>query len=74
VRYVHRRPDDTALREVLRGAAETHRRFGYRRLHVILRRDGHVLKRKRTQRLCREEGPSLRRRRSRTRAIRTRAM
>ena len=27
VRYVHRRPYDTALREVLRGAAETQRRF-----------------------------------------------
>ena len=51
VRYRHRRPDDRELREVLRGAAETHRRFGYRRLHVILRRDGHVLNRKRTQRL-----------------------
>jgi hypothetical protein len=29
VRYRHRRPDDRELREVLRGAAETHRRFGY---------------------------------------------
>ena len=46
VRYRHRRPDDAALRDVLRAAAETHRRFGYRRLHVILRRDGHVLNRK----------------------------
>jgi putative transposase len=73
VRYRHRRPDDAALREVLRGAAETHRRFGYRRLHVILRRDGHVLNRKRTQRLYREEGLSVRRRRSRKRAIGTRA-
>ena len=35
VRYRHRRPDDAALRDVLRAAAETHRRFGYRRLHVI---------------------------------------
>ena len=61
------------MREVLRGAAETHRRFGYRRLHVILRRDGHVLNRKRTQRLYREEGLSVRRRRSRKRAIGTRA-
>lgn len=50
-----------------------HRRFGYRRLHVILRRDGHVLNRKRTQRLYREEGLSVRRRRSRKRAIGTRA-
>lgn len=71
VRY--RRPDDRELREVLRGAAETHRRFGYRRLHVILRRDGHVLNHKRTQRLYREEGLSVRRRRSRKRAIGTRA-
>lgn len=73
VRYRHRRPDDRELREVLREAAETHRRFGYRRLHVILRRDGHVLNRKRTQRLYREEGLSVRRRRSRKRAIGTRA-
>ena len=73
VRYRHRRPDDRELREVLRGAAETHRRFGYRRLHVLLRRDGHVLNRKRTQRLYREEGLSVRRRRSRKRAIGTRA-
>ncbi len=73
MRYRHRRPDDRELREVLRGAAETHRRFGYRRLHVILRRDGHVLNRKRTQRLYREEGLSVRRRRSRKRAIGTRA-
>lgn len=73
VRYRHRRPDDRELREVLLGAAETHRRFGYRRLHVILRWDGHVLNRKRTQRLYREEGLSVRRRRSRKRAIGTRA-
>ncbi|MGE4374014.1 MAG: IS3 family transposase [Xanthobacter sp.] len=73
VRYRHRRPDDRELREVLRRAAETHRRFGYRRLHVILRRDGHVLNRNRTQRLYREEGLSVRRRRSRKRAIGTRA-
>jgi putative transposase len=66
VRYVQRRPDDSALREVLRGAAETHRQFGYRRLHVILRREGHVLNRKRTQQLYREEGLSVRRRMSRS--------
>lgn len=73
VRYRHRRPDDAELRAALRQTAETHRRFGYRRLHVILRRDGHVQNRKRTQRLYREEGLSVRRRRSRKRAIGTRA-
>ena len=68
VRYRHRRPDDRELR----GAAGTHRRFGYRRLHVILHRESHVLNRKRTQRLYREEGLSVRCRRSRKRAIGTR--
>lgn len=73
VRYRRRRPDDTELREELRKAAEKHRRFGYRRLHVILRRDGHVINRKRTQRLYREEGLAVRRRRGRKRAFGTRA-
>lgn len=73
VRYRHRRPDDRELREELRKTAETHRRFGYRRLHVILRRDGLVLNRKRTQRLYCEEGLAVRRRRSRKRALGTRA-
>ncbi len=73
VRYQRRRPDDTELRETLHEAARRHRRFGYRRLHVILRRDGHVLNRKRTQRIYREEGLMVRRRRSRKRALGTRA-
>ncbi|PPB79359.1 putative transposase [Albidovulum inexpectatum] len=73
VRYRRRRPDDTELREELRKAAEKHRRFGYRRLHVILRRDGHVTNRKRTQRLYREEGLAVRRRRGRKCALGTRA-
>lgn len=73
VRYRHRRPDDAELREELRKAAEKHRRFGHRRLHVILRRDGHVTNRKRTRRLYREEGLAVRRRRGRKRALGTRA-
>lgn len=73
VPYRHRRPDDCQLREVLRRAAEAHRRFGHRRLYIILRREGHVLNRKRTQRLYNGEGLAVRRRRSRKRAIGTRA-
>lgn len=73
VRQRRRRPDDRERREGLRGAAETHRRFGDRRLHVLLRRDGPVPNRRRTQRLSREEGLSVRRRRSRKCAIGTRA-
>jgi len=53
-------------------AAERHR-FGYRRLHVLLRREGLVRNRKRTQRLYGEEGLTVRRRRGRKRATGARA-
>ena len=42
VRYRSRRTDDMALRERLRALARERRRFGYRRLHVLLRREGFV--------------------------------
>ena len=40
VRYRSRRPDDAALRARLRELADLRRRFGYRRLHVLLRGEG----------------------------------
>jgi putative transposase len=73
VRYRSRRPDGGALRSRMRELAAERRRFGYRRLHVLLRREGLVLNRKRTQRLYREEGLMVRRRRGRKRATGTRA-
>ena len=73
VRYRSRRPDDAALRRRMRELAAERRRFGYRRLHVLLRREGLVVNRKRTQRLYREEGLMVRRRRGRKRALGTRA-
>jgi transposase InsO family protein len=73
VRYRSRRPDDAALRSRIRELAAERRRFGYRRLHVLLRREGLVLNRKKTQRLYREEGLMVQRRRGRKRAIGTRA-
>jgi putative transposase len=39
-RYRSTRDDDTALREKLRWLANQCRRFGYRRLHILLRREG----------------------------------
>ena len=56
IRYRGRRPDDHDLRERLRALASERRRFGYRRLHVLLRREGHVVNRKKSPRLYREEG------------------
>jgi putative transposase len=73
VRYRSTRPDDVALRERLKALAQERRRFGYRRLHVLLRREGHVVNHKRLFRLYREEGLMVRRRGGRKRAVGTRA-
>ena len=73
VRYQGVRPDDGALRERLKALAQERRRFGYRRLHVLLRREGHAVNRKRVQRLYREERLTVRRRGGRKRAIGTQA-
>jgi putative transposase len=51
IRYQLSRDDDGPLREKLRELAHQRRRFGYRRLHVLLRRDGIMINRKKTQ-LC----------------------
>ena len=69
VRYRHRRCDDDALRERLKALAEERRRFGYRRLWVLLRREGHTVNRKRVYRLYKEERLMVRRRGGRKRAI-----
>ena len=72
VRYGATRPDDAVLRDRLKALANERRRFGYRRLHVLLRREGHVVNRKRVQRIYREEKLTVRRRGGRKRAIGTR--
>ena len=63
VRYRPRRSGDQELRERLRDLAGERRRFGYRRLHVLLRREGHEVNHKRVYRLYREEGLTVRKRR-----------
>jgi putative transposase len=69
VRYRARRPDDAGLRARLRALAAERRRFGYRRLHVLLRREGHLVNKKRVQRIYREEKLMVRRRGGRKRAL-----
>ncbi len=44
------------LRARLRQLAKDNPRYGYRRLHALLTREGHVVNHKRVQRLCRDEG------------------
>src|SRR5215831_1782285 len=72
VRYRSRRPDDPALRERLRALAHERRRFGYRRLHIFLKREGFVVNHKRLFRIYREERLTVRKRGGRKRALGTR--
>jgi putative transposase len=73
MRYQATRTDDAALRERMRAIAHERRRFGYRRLHVLLKREGFLVNHKRLFRLYREERLAVRRRGGRKRAIGTRA-
>lgn len=73
VRYRSRRPPDAELRARLRELANERRRFGYRRLFILLRREGEASGVNRIYRLYREEGLLVRKRRARRKAIGTRA-
>ena len=59
-RYERRR-DDSALRQQLMELAQEKPRFGYRRLHVLLRRRGECVNHKRVQRVYRAAGLCVRR-------------
>ena len=73
IRYRTSRPDDAALRARLRELAAIRRRFGYRRLLVLLRREGIQMNHKKLRRLYAEERLQVKRRGGRKRALGTRA-
>ncbi len=73
VRYQAQRAPDTVLRGRLRELANERRRFGYRRLFVLLRREGEPSGINRIYRLYREEGLTERKRKARRKAVGTRA-
>lgn len=56
------RAGEAALRQRLRELAAERPRFGYRRLHALLRREGVIVNHKRIERLYREEDLAVRRR------------
>ena len=72
-RYASTRPDDGELRARLRELASQRRRFGYRRLGLLLAREGIRINRKKLYRLYREERLAVRKRGGRKRALGTRA-
>ena len=67
MRYQTTRADDAGLRQRLRAIAQERRRFGYRRLHVLLKRKGYLIIHKKLFRLYREEKLAVRRRGGRKR-------
>ena len=66
-RYQAKPKNDNEIRSRLRELAEQRRKFGAPRLHTMLRREGHLINHKRTERIYKEEGLSLRRKKSRKR-------
>jgi putative transposase len=72
IRYRSHRPPDVELRTRLRDLANQRRRFGYRRLFILLREQGEPSGINRIYRLYREEGLTVRKRKARRRAIGTR--
>jgi putative transposase len=63
---------DQELRERIRQLAHQRRRFGCPRIHLLLRREGLVINHKRTERIYRDEGLSLRKRKRKKMAAQTR--
>lgn len=69
VRYISVRSDDTNALAAMKAVAGERRRFGYRRIHVLLERQGIAMNLKRLRRLYREERLQVRRRGGRKRAL-----
>lgn len=65
--YAPVKPDDQQIRDRLKELASSHRRYGYLRIHYLLRKEGLVVNAKRTYRLYREEKLQVTKRKGRKR-------
>jgi len=68
LRYRSVRPADAGLRQQLKELAQERRRFGYRRLHQMLKREGIVVSLKKVRRLYSKEKLQVRKRKGRKKA------
>ena len=59
-RYTSRRPDQAPLEQRIKEICQTRVRFGYRRVHILLQREGWALNMKKTRRIYNELGLQLR--------------
>lgn len=55
MRYRTTRADEAGLRQRMKAIAQERRRFGYRRLHVLLKREGYVINDKKLFRFYRAD-------------------
>jgi putative transposase len=72
VRYQSKRVDDVKQRDAIKRIAKERRRFGYRRILVMLEREKIFMNHKKLRRIYREEGLQVRKRGGRKRALGTR--
>lgn len=61
-RYVSTKDNDEQIRRRMKEIAQKKRRYGYRRIHILLKRENININHKKTERLYREEGLSIRKR------------
>ena len=72
IRHESKRPDDAELRDQVKQIASERRRFGYRRIHVLLEREGIHFNLKKLRRIYSEDKLQVKRRGGRKRALGTR--
>ena len=72
IRHESKRPDDAELRDQVKQIASERRRFGYRRIYVLLEREGIHLNLKKLRRIYSEDKLQVKRRGGRKRALGTR--
>jgi putative transposase len=69
IRYGSHKPDEELLREKITSLAQEKRRYGYRRIHILLKRDGRQINHKKVYRIYRELGLKVLKRGGRKRAL-----
>ncbi len=67
--YLPRPRDDDAVKKRMRGLAYQYKRYGSPKLHALLKKESLVINHKRTERIYKEEGLSLRRKASKKKIL-----
>lgn len=71
IRYVSHKPEEGLLKEKITSIAHEKRRYGYRRIHVLLRREGIHINHKKLFRIYKQLGLKVLKRGGRKRALGT---